>query len=278
VGGRPRWLDDLLAEEVHRPIREDSRTVDAPGTYLGWPQSRVFDEVLGGGQADFSEALQHLTVDDRALLYARFNQPRHLEELGEAFTQLFATLANVGSPTVIDLGCGPFTAGLALAVALGPSHRFRYYGVDRAPAMLTLGKRFAEGARARGALHYATTCTLALQLDDVDFGLPRGDLTLVVASYLLASPTIDPRELVVSATNAADRVGPGPVAVLYTNSAKPTPNAKYPAFRDALVAAGFELVVDAVGRFVTTRNPADLRCALFLRRERLAIPLERSRT
>ena len=269
----PEWLRGALRQEVHDRIENDLRTIAAPGTYLGWPKARVFSEVLGGGQADFTEAVGHLSPADRALLYARYNMRRHLDELAEAFGQLFASCETAGSPTIVDLGCGPFTAGLALANALGPQRRFRYFGVDRAPAMGELGQRLLAAARQAGALYHATTCEFGADLDAIDFGPARGDLTLVVASYLLASPTIDVMELVAAVSRAVDRIGPGPVAILYTNSAQPGPNRNYPAFRDALIEAAFELKQDAVERFAKTRTPADLRYALFYRSENTEISI-----
>jgi len=260
---RPLWLVQLLDAEVDAPINNDSRT--RRGTFLGWPKERIFSEVLGGGQADFDAPVGHLRGEDRALLYAKYNQPRHLDELGEAFELLFASMERIGQPTLIDLGCGPFTAGLALAAALGPNRIFRYHGIDRSNAMRTIGARLAESARQRGAVHARTTWRFGDDLDQHEFGKIRGDLTLVVASYLLASPTVDVEGLVDAVLRALERIGPGPAAILYTNSAKPGPNVKYPRFRDALLAGGFKVKVDRQERFEETRNPADLRYALLFR-------------
>lgn len=273
MGALPSWLTELIDEEVCDRIRDDPRTRANPSTFLGWPKDRIFSEVLGGGQADFDAPIGGLTPEDRALLYARYNQPRHLDELLEAFARLFQDSARAGSPTVIDLGCGPVTAGLALAAALGPGRSFRYHGVDRAPAMYQVGERLVGAAVRRGALHPATTWSFRDDLDAHEFGKIRGDLTLVVASYLMASPTLDVDALVAAIVRALDRIGPGPVAVLYTNSAKAGPNAKLPRFTGALVAAGFEVIVDQVERFLETKNPADLRYALLFRKALSTIPL-----
>ena len=265
MNAQPDWLMDLLEEEVHARIDDDPRTQASPGTFLGWPKGKIFFDVLGGGQADFDESLGDLTPEDRALLYARYNQARHLDELREAFRLLFDGSIQAGSPTLIDLGCGPITAGLALAAALGPGRAFRYHGIDRASGMRELGRRFADAAERREAFHPSTTWTFSDDLDKNDFGKIRGDLTLVVASYLLASPTLDVDGLVVSLLRALDRIGPGPVAILYTNSAKPGPNTKYPRFVDALLAGGFKILTDRTEKFEETRTPLELRYALLFR-------------
>jgi hypothetical protein len=140
-------------------------------------------------------------------------------------------------------------------------------------AMLELSARFATAARARGAFHPETVWHFGEDLDQHDFGKIRWDLTLVVASYLLASPTVDVEALVRSVLWALERIGPGPAAVLYTNSAKPGPNEKYPRFREALVAGGFEEHRDIRERFENTRNPTDLRYALLFRQPSTTLKL-----
>ena len=113
----PKWLQDLVDVHVDQKIRNDTRTT--PTTFLGWPRDRVFGEVIEGGQADFDAATGALSGPDKALLYAKYNQPRHLDELRYAFGLLLGEHKNISRPTVIDIGCGPFTAGLAFAAALG---------------------------------------------------------------------------------------------------------------------------------------------------------------
>ena len=257
------WLEQLISDVIERPIDEDERTTAT--TFLGWPRSQIFWDVIGVGQADFDMAIGHLTAFDRALLYAKYNQRRHLDELRHAFTRMRGE-EGVSRPTVIDIGCGPFTAGLAFAASFGAQEPFRYFGVDRAQSMLDLGTLLANGARERGAFHPQTTWTFGRDLDDVDFGPVRGEWALVVASYLLASPTIDIDVLVASILGTLERVGPGPVAVLYTNSANAAARAKFPAFCDALVQGGFEVRADEVERFMdTTKAPKDLHYALLFR-------------
>jgi len=267
------WLAPLIEEEVHERLRNDPRTLAKPGTLLGWSHDQVYSTVIEGGQAEFDQPIGDLLGADRALLYARFNLPRHLDELGDAFGQLFSSFSRAGTPTLIDLGCGPFTAGLSLAEALGPESAFHYHGFDRATSMGELGRRFAEGARRRGALHGRTTWGFGSDLDGHDFGKLRNDMTIVVASYVLASRTIEAGPLASSVLRAIKRIGPGPAVFLYTNSATPWSNRNFAPFRDALVAGGFKVVFDGVERFLQTRNPADLRYALLFREAQATIDL-----
>ena len=113
----PQWLEDLRRSEVVDRVHNDPRS--AKGTVLGVERGVALREVIGGGQADFDEPWNDLSADDRVLLYAYFNQLGHLEELTEAFRQLFAHSSRPDNPIVVDLGCGPFTGGLSIATAFG---------------------------------------------------------------------------------------------------------------------------------------------------------------
>jgi SAM-dependent methyltransferase len=263
TASRPAWVDDIFDELVDQPIRSDPRTVAVPGSYLGCQQGVIFSEVLQGGQADFDAPYGALSADDRALLYARYNQRGHFDELQAAFTQLMRDSA--GTPNILDLGCGPWTGGLALSAAVGPGRPFRYYGIDRAASMRRLGERFADAARQRGALHPHTRVAFASDLGEVDFGPITDELTIAVASYLLASSTVDPMALAASLIAALSKIGPGPSAVLYTNSAKEYLNEKFPAFRDELERAGFQIHEDAKTTFTKTKTLREIRYALLFR-------------
>ncbi|MBD8657772.1 class I SAM-dependent methyltransferase [Oxalobacteraceae sp. CFBP 13730] len=272
------WLTKFLNRNIVDPIDLDPRTVAAPGTFLGWPKDRIFTDVLGFGQASFDTTLQHLSGRDRAMLYARYNQPRHLDELTEAFTSLISTGKYIGRPTILDLGCGPFTAGLAFAGVAGPNREFRYYGVDISNAMLEIGQELFLALGETKEISDRATCFFSNNLDQLNFGKPRGDLTLVVASYLLASPSLDVPSLVKQILNAAECIGPGPVAVLYTNSALPSLNVKYPDFKNALCGAGFILITDKTETFYETKNPKMMRYALFFRPANTEVKLQGAKT
>ncbi len=105
-----------------------------------------------GGQADFDSPCGGLSSDDLALLYAYWIQLGHVEELVEAFGQHLSG-CNIDRPVVIDLGCGPFTGGLAVASALEPPNGFTYIGMDRASAMRRLGERLALATVERRRLN-----------------------------------------------------------------------------------------------------------------------------
>lgn len=270
------WLSDLLRTEIDSEIYADPRTVGEK--LFGCPRSRVFNEVINGGQAEFGRPTAInvdgvnvvITARQRALLYAMYNQPRHLDELVHAFAQL--TPAAYVARNILDIGCGPFTAGLAYAKVVGPEQSFRYYGVDRAPSMLELAQRLFDGARSRGGVHAQTRASFSTDLAAIEYDRLNWEQSLAVVSYLLASPTVDAYRLAVDVGAALDRMGRGPQAVLHINSAYA--NGKYPEFKRGLLDGGFTLQCEDVELFTDTqKNHVKIAYALFSKPKQEILPM-----
>ena len=256
-------------------MRSDPRT--AAGTFIGVEREVVLREVIGGGQADFDEPWNDLSGDDRVLLYAYFNQLGHLEELAEAFRQLFANTSRPNNPIVVDLGCGPFTGGLAIATTFDNESRLDYIGVDRSRSMRKLGERLAAAAAVVDETPHIDR-RWSHDVSSVAWSAAPGwRPVLVIVSYLLASPTLAVGELVDELEGLLARLGRGPVVVLYTNSPRQGVNRSYPEFRASLQDAGFELVADDRGKIEIDRRSGTqertLRYALFHRREQTTLRL-----
>ena len=191
-------------------------------------------QAIGWGQATFDEPWGDLSPEDRVLLYAYFNQLGHLEELTAAFRMLFATGPPDEEPIVVDLGCGPFTGGLAAAGVLGPECRFDYIGMDRSHAMRRFGEHLAVAATHLDAVPQIDRYW-ATDLTSVPWRTAPGwRPVIVVVSYLLASPTLNAAELIGELEDLFRKLGRGRVTVLYTNSVRPDANRSFPVFRRAL--------------------------------------------
>lgn len=242
----PGWLDELRRVEVTDRIRDDPRSRDR--SLLGMDRDRAF-EAIGGGQADFDAPLGDLSPDDLALLYAYLNQKGHLEELVAAFGQLLAG-RKATNPIVVDVGCGPFTGGLALAATLGDDPSFDYIGIDRADSMRRLAERLANSDLRPGQV----TTHWAPDIGSVRWPDRRGwrEVTVIV-SYLFASPTLDVEAMFADLSRLLHQLGNGAVTLLYTNSAREQANRRYPGFRRRLVEAGFRLITEGQGQIVIER-------------------------
>ena len=271
----PQWLTQLRRTHVVDRLNQDTRTT--AGTILGIDPEVAKTEVAGWGQADFDAPWGSLSSTDRALIYAYFFQLGHLEELTSAFRLLFPPAERPTNPIVVDLGCGPFTGGLALAAVLGPNSPFEYIGVDHSGAMRDFG-----ASLARAAMFFREVPPIrhrwAASVPSVSWSsAPAWRPVVVIVSYLLASPTLDTTQLVAELEALLARLGRGPATVLYTNSPRPNANRSFPAFRAALCRVNFRLVADDQGTITIDRwhglRDRRLRYALFHRTQQTTLCL-----
>ena len=245
------------------PVRYDPRS--GGDSLFGMDVELAF-ESIGGGQADFDSQDGNLSPDDKALLYAYLNQKGHIEELATAFGQIFVG-SSPPNPIIVDIGCGPFTGGLALAATLGSHVCFDYIGVDRAKSMLRLAKRLAASQLVPG---YITT-HWAANIASVNWPHhPAWREVIVVVSYLFASSTLDAESMFKDLDRLLRRLGRGAVTLLYTNTPRDDCNRQYPGFRETLKEAGFQVLAEDHGEIVIERSKRHigrrLRYALFRRR------------
>lgn len=190
-----------------------------------------------------------------------------------AFGQLLAG-EKPENPIVVDLGCGPFTGGLALAATLGRNPCFDYIGVDRADSMRRLGARLAGSDLLPGRV----TPHWAPDLGSVDWPhRPGWRAVIVIVSYLLASPTLDVDAMFGDLERLLDRLGRGAVTLLYTNSTREGANRQYPVFQQRLAETGFQRYAEDRGEIVVERSnrPRERRLnyPLFHRPRRQTLPL-----
>lgn len=270
----PQWLQGLRQTEIVQRLKQDPRTTG--GDLLGVPWDTIRNEVVAVGRANFDEPWRHLSPADRALLYAYANQDGHVRELHVALQMLLEDYS-LGAPVVIDVGCGPFTAGLALCAVLDPQLEVTYFGVDTSTVMLQLGEELAKKAEDVGNVCRSTR-VWTQSLNSVPWErAPSWPPVLVIVSYLLASDTIDPVQLVAELSALLDRIGRGPVLLLCTNSPAEIANRKFPTFRAELENKGFDVVVEEIGEVAIKRGWQDktraLRYALFHRQEQRTLQL-----
>ena len=268
----PQWYHDLRQRLVVVPVMTDKRETGQPNMRWGHAVDWIFNVAIGGGQADFDEKVADLEPKDRALLYAFFNQGAHVEELVVAFNKLLGKSLAMNGGAVIDVGCGPFTAGLALGSVVGAAAPFDYYGVDRAVSMCDLGASLADGARHANALHASTGIQFLRDVKSIVTPSLRAQPTLVVLSYLLASRSLNVNEITTDIVEACDGISMGSVNLLYTNSRREGARKNYPTLERRLLGAGFKLIDSGEERLTETNKPRDIHYALFHRDPITRIP------
>jgi len=266
----PPEIERLRKTIVVNPLHSDPRhTSEGP---LGLNYNAA-SSAIDWGQANFDEPYGELTSRDRVMLYAFWNQKRHLEELTEAFAQLFRQGRPEKPLIVIDVGCGPFTGGLALAGQLGADDRFDYIGVDHSRSMRLLGEQFAAATNDVEELPTISHSWFPA-VSQIEWSPPPGwREVVIIVSFLLASDSLNVEALVSELHQLLLRLSRGGVTVIYTNSDKAGPNSNFPAFKKALLNINFELIVNEIGEVDTLSRPLKLRYALFRRHKQGTLKL-----
>ncbi len=265
----PSWLNKLRQNEIVSRVRDDPRTTEDNILGITMAEAR---EVIGAGKANFDHPSGGFSAEERVLLYAYLNQLRHLEELIEIFRQIF-TKKLTEKMTVIDLGCGPFTGGLAFACVPGP--KFDYIGLDQSREMRKLGNQLASTvARTEDVPKFDNIWwTDDLQSFSNEWNIaPNWNPIFVIVSYLFASSTLNVKKLVQDLDRLLNRLGNGSVTVLYTNSPSEEHNTKFESFTEKLGELGFQQHANDVGAIEISRSYVEkeheLRYALFHRNKR----------
>ncbi|PIP89018.1 MAG: hypothetical protein COW01_15640 [Bdellovibrionales bacterium CG12_big_fil_rev_8_21_14_0_65_38_15] len=256
----------LRRELIINPLQEDSRS--SKDKILGIESSVIFEEVIGGGQADFNKPWKSISAYEKVLLYAYYNQKGHIEEMLEAFSMLFKG-SQINNPIVLDLGCGPYTAGLALSEVLGNTTQFSYIGFDRSVEMHNLGESLAKRlSDLQGTNSNCQSRQWVSNLSDVSWSdAPGWRPVIVVVSYLLASPSLEPESLIQDIDRLLKIFGMGNTVILYTNAINHYANRNFPTFKNALEKNGFEMIANENGFIKIDRSGKkrnrDVRYALF---------------
>jgi len=199
-----KTMEDLYLEQVLRNVQHDKRTDwdDGKNISLGYPFDVIREDVLEKGRANFAEEHEDdeygtLTAEDKVLLYCFVCMQRHFFEALATFRAYKASLKAIfdsGIPTVMaDLGCGPGTAGLALAECL-EQPRVKYVGLDIAPAMRSKAKSILTAAKNKSLLDaksVITTTSSWAQLARVPAAIDKPINVLFNATYLFSSASLD---------------------------------------------------------------------------------------
>ncbi|HEV8060582.1 MAG TPA: class I SAM-dependent methyltransferase, partial [Gemmataceae bacterium] len=227
-------MDRLIQDHVKHPVKSDTRTIKIEGEpfWLGYPMETIRKMVLGLGLADFANSCSHplygaLSADDRVLLYCFINMKRHLANLSKVMTEYRQPVNSVlSSPhaTVIDIGCGPGTAFLAIASVLEGS-RFRYYGIDSAAPMRSKADSLWQAAMASNLIGEGSTAVFTSSWDQIPANALTADSqVLLVFSCFFGSPSLTNAAIQSLCGAVTARLSPPHVAktlTVYLNSSVP---------------------------------------------------------
>jgi SAM-dependent methyltransferase len=238
-------MQNLYFRHVVLPIMEDKRTDWDANVSLGCPFDVIRDKVIKKGLADFTVAYDDpkycsLSADDKVLLYCFINMKVHFFEALETFRYFRPALKTMfelpGTNMMVDLGCGPGTAALALGDST-KTLKLAYVGVDHARPMLRKAKELLEAAKGYGLLAdssvfaFLAACS---RVSEIAGKLPKRTNVLINATYLFASHSLDVDEVcdVVLAFKNSAKVGR--LLFTYTNTEGDLAGKKFQAFKKKL--------------------------------------------
>jgi len=236
-------MQDLHLKHVVLPIMEDKRT--DWDVKLGYPFDVIRDRVIKKGLADFGIGFDDpkygsLSADDKVLLYCFINMKVHFFEALETFRYFRPVLKAMfelpGTNMMVDLGCGPGTAALALGDSTKPL-KLAYVGVDHARPMLRKAKQFLEAAKGYGlladssAFAFLSSCS---KVSEIAGKLSKRTNVLINATYLFASHSLVVDEVcdVVLAFKNSAKVGR--LLFTYANTEGDLAGKKFQAFKQQL--------------------------------------------
>jgi len=136
-------------------VQRDHRSQMGSNLVLGYPFHPIRHQIIKNGRIDFDAGyrVRHgtLTPDDLVALYSEIDLSRHLAVCLSTFDRFDGPMSELFQSSdaswVVDLGCGPGTAGLAIADHF-PGQLFHDSGIDQSLTMRRNARSLLIEARA----------------------------------------------------------------------------------------------------------------------------------
>jgi len=235
-------MEDLHYEQVVRKVVRDNRTDLSGNVRLGFPFDVIRDEVIRKGRADFRVGYQHekhgeLTADEKVLLYCFVNMKLHFFEALSTFRAYMAKLKSLFDSELltrmVDLGCGPGTAGLALAESLKQPN-VRYIGLDIAKAMHRMATSLLQAAidgsiLGKKSTLYMTSSWSNLRKFPAKYTAPTN--VFFNATYLFASDSLDVEDVCKAVMAYKDSTHVKRLLFVYSNTHNEISGEKFQTFK-----------------------------------------------
>ena len=243
-------MERLFNKLVVAPVLKDPRTDLSQDSLLGYPFHTIRNAIIREGLADFSLGFDDgshgpLNQSEKALLYCFVNMKAHFFTSLAAFQHHERNLKKLLDEKllIIDIGCGPGTAGLAFLEAFHGTV-FDYLGVDSATAMQGKAAELFAAANATGLVRKEIRTSYANDWHGIKkhrFGTDNA--VLILFSYFFASESLKADDLDLLAGIVRKLKGhraQKPVAILHMNSPRERANRNYLRFRKLLGFTGKE--------------------------------------
>jgi hypothetical protein len=242
-----RWsfaMNSLFNAEVNALVMPHRTEANGKSALFGIDFDVVVKEVIQLGLADFGEPYRSgsavITPEQRVQCYCFANMKghfwadyAHFRSWESSFEPHFSGENRL---VIIDVGCGPATAGLAFS-ELFPGQAFAYYGIDRVAQMRGAARQMMRQGQVQGVVDDETTTVCRSSWEQLPSDLAVGAVVLLNFSFFFGSPWLTPEEIQSLAKfyhhlASTDRVNS--VLISYTNSPHDLANKKYATLLRAL--------------------------------------------
>ena len=219
------------------------------GIIGGYSYDELREHCLQHGRADFTKTWPGLpgrlgiNPYGMSLLYGFFHMRRHYFEMRHLLHRqhdfLVETVFHQTRPLLIDLGCGPWTVGIATLDSFEGFRRgvtLECIGFERAQEMVALGNRIMATARTGDNFAHGKDWNDPVSREDVYRRIRsfnRDGTIWITASYLFASQTLDAEKLGEFVDGIVRAAGDRNVCFLETNTTNTTIGNKFHAFVNA---------------------------------------------
>lgn len=184
-------IDQLFREKIINSIKALPRT-----EYYEIILGRTIKELrvaIGYGRADFDEPFREISAEQKVLIYCYLNMRKHfftkyhvLDMLNKSEYGKFIqdNLYKITS-NIIDVGCGPLTAGLAYGDYTRSYNqpKLTYHGVDISSSIMKKAKDFAESR----VFNINSSFNFYNNWRDISSDFDKGQPILFIFSYLFAN-------------------------------------------------------------------------------------------
>jgi hypothetical protein len=244
----------LVMEHVDKVVLEHPASDHDKKIHMGFSADQIRISIVAKGLADFSVGYSDpsgktLTPDDRVSLYCFWNMKGHFFTCSATFQEHRVAVESLFKPRgrvlMIDVGCGPATACLALADLL-QRPVIGYMGIDSAAAMRSRGQTFFDNAKDQedqaGLLHRASGAAFKPCWTDVPARkIPPESCVMLVFSYFFASKSLTDHDVNALAEWVAEIASTRtnrPLLLFYMNSPDDRANERYYQFKRCLRLPG----------------------------------------
>ncbi len=243
----------IVMEHVDKVVWGHSRSDRANKVQMGFPMGQISKSILAKGMADFSVGYsdpsgQTLSPDELVSLYCYSNMKGHFFTCSATFQEHLGAIEDLFRPNgralVIDFGCGPATACLALADLL-PNRLIDYVGIDTAPAMRMRAQKLWDAVKdGAGLIRAVSGAAFKPSWTDVPVErIPPCSSVMLVFSYFFASKSLKTQDLNGIAAwiaNLANTRTGRPSLLFYMNSTDARANEKYDQLKGCLGLGGVQ--------------------------------------